>query len=72
MVRQVFSRIFYLRRNLENVKEKPTRKTCYPLEKKRLTPPIYPSNFARRHFFNVNKVSIVFSSEVYIKTGESI
>ena len=29
-------------------------------------------NFARRHFFDVIEVSIVFSSEIDIKTGESI
>ena len=29
-------------------------------------------NFARRYFFDVNEISIVFSWEIDIKTGESI
>ena len=29
-------------------------------------------NFDRRYFFDVNEVSIVFSWETYIKTGENI
>ena len=43
--RLVFSRFFYLRGNLGNVKEKPTRKTCLSLEKKRLIPHIWIAEF---------------------------
>ena len=67
------SPVFYLRGNIGNVKEKPTRKTCFSREKKRLT--LHAStlqNFAKRHFFNVNEISLVFSWEIVIKTGESV
>ena len=37
LTRLVFSRFFYIRRNLGNVKEKPTRKTCFSREMKPLT-----------------------------------
>ena len=57
--RLVFSRVFYLRGNLGNVKEKPTRKTT-------------KQNFAWRPFFEVNGISIIFSRETDVKTGESI
>ena len=43
--RLVFSRFFDLRGNPGNVKEKPTRKTCFSREKKRLTPRIYLAKF---------------------------
>ena len=43
--RLVFSRFFDLRGNLLNVKEKPTRKTCFSREKKRLAPRIYQAKF---------------------------
>ena len=53
-----------MRGNLGNVKEKPTRKICYSREKKRLAPSLAPGstlqNFARRHFFDINEVTIVF------------
>ena len=54
------------------------------LKKNRLGKPVSPvkrsallhastlQNFARRHFFDVNEVSIVFSWEIDIKTGEGI
>ena len=45
--RLVFSRFFDLRGNLGNVKEKPTRKTCFSREKKRLTPRIYLAKFCK-------------------------
>ena len=38
LIRLVFSRFLDLRGNLGNVKEKPTRKTCFSREKKRLAP----------------------------------
>ena len=44
-IRLVFSRFFDLRGNLGIVKEKPTRKTCFSHEKKRLTPRIYLAKF---------------------------
>ena len=39
-LRLVFSRFFYIRGNLGNVIEKPTRKTCFSREKRRLSPRI--------------------------------
>ena len=41
----VFSRFLDLRGNLGIVKEKPTSKTCFFLEKKRLAPHIYQAKF---------------------------
>ena len=72
MARLVFSRVFDIRRNLGNVKEKPTRKTCFSREMK---PWLYTStlqNFARQHFFDVNRVSIVISWERDVEMGENI
>ena len=43
--RLIFSRFFYFRGNLGNVKEKPTRKTCFSRETKRLAPRIYLAKF---------------------------
>ena len=43
--RLVFSRFFDFRGNLRIVKEKPTRKTCFSGEKKRLAPRIYEAKF---------------------------
>ena len=43
--RLVFSRFFYIRGNLGNVKEKPTRKTCFSREIKRLALRIYLAKF---------------------------
>ena len=43
--RLVFSRFFDLRGSLRIVKEKPTRKTCFSGEKKRLAPRIYKAKF---------------------------
>ena len=43
--RQVFSWFLDLCVNLEIVKEKPTRKTCFSREKKRLAPRIYQAKF---------------------------
>ena len=59
--RLVFSRFFDIRGNLGNVKEKPTRKTCFSHEKKRLAPSIYQAKFCVAAFFDVNGVSIVIS-----------
>ena len=44
-VRLVFSRFFDIRGNLGNVKEKPTRKTCFSREMKRLALSIYLAKF---------------------------
>ena len=44
-LRLVFSRFFYIRGNLENVKEKPTRKACFSHEMKRLGLQIYLAKF---------------------------
>ena len=60
LFRLVFSRFLDLRGSLGNIKEKLARKTCFSREKKRLAPSTL-QNFARRHFFDVNEVSIVFS-----------
>ena len=46
LFRLVFSRFFvYFRGNFGDVKEKPTRKTCFSRDKKRLTPSIYLAKF---------------------------
>ena len=44
-LRLVFSRFLDLNRNLGNVKEKPTRKTCFSCERKRLAPRVYQAKF---------------------------
>ena len=59
--RVVFNRVFYIRRNLGNVKEKPTRKTCFSREMKHLALRIYLAKFSRRRIFDVNGVSIEIS-----------
>ena len=59
--RLVFSRFFDIRGDLGNVKEKPTRKTCFSREMKHLALRIYLAKFARRHFVDVNEIPIVFS-----------
>ena len=43
--RLVFSRFFDIRGNLGNAKEKPTRKTCFSREMKRLALRIYLAKF---------------------------
>ena len=43
--RLVFSRFFYICENLGNVKEKPTRKTCFSRKMKRLALRIYLAKF---------------------------
>ena len=48
--RLVFSRFLDLWGNLGIVKEKPTRKTCFSREKKRLAPCIYQAKFCRAAF----------------------
>ena len=70
--RLVFSRFFDLLGNLRIVKEKPTRKTCFSREKKRLAPRIYQAKFCWRCFFEVNGIFIMFSREIDARTGESI
>ena len=45
VARLVFSRFFDIRGNLGNVKEKPTRKTCFSREMKRLALRIYLAKF---------------------------
>ena len=49
-VRLVFSRFFDIHGNLGNVKEKPTRKTCFSREKKRLALRIYQAKFCLAAF----------------------
>ena len=73
--RLVFSRFLYIRGNLGNVKEKSTRKTCFSREMKKWSFWLYTStlqNFARRHFFDVNGVSIKISWEANAETGEKM
>ena len=48
--RLVFSRFLDLRVNLGSVKEKLTRKTYFPREKKRLAPRIYQAKFCLAAF----------------------
>ena len=50
--RLIFSRFLELRGNLGIVKEKPTRKTCFSREKKRLAPRIYHAIFCLASFFS--------------------
>ena len=45
MFRLVFSRCFDIRGNLGNVKEKPTRKTCFSCEMKCLALRMYLAKF---------------------------
>ena len=59
--RLVFSRVFYIRGNLGNVKEKPTRKICFSREKSAWLHASTRQNFAWWHFFDVNGVSLVIS-----------
>ena len=62
--RLVFSRFFDFRGNLGNVKEKPTRKTCFCREMKRLALCIYLAKC-------VDGVSIVILKERNVDTGEN-
>ena len=48
--RLVFSWFFDIHRNLGNVKEKPTRKTCFSREKKHPAPRIYQAKFCLAAF----------------------
>ena len=63
--RLVFSRFLDLPGNLGTVKEKPTRKTCFSREKKRLAPRSTKST-------EVNGISIIFSREIDYKKCVSI
>ena len=53
-----------MRGNLGIVKEKPTRKTCFSRETKRLAHASPLQNFASRHFFEANEVSFVLSTRI--------
>ena len=55
LYRLVFSRFFDIRGNLGNVKEKPTRKTCFSREKKRLAPRIYQAKFCLAAFLRCQR-----------------
>ena len=69
----MFSRFLDLRGNPGIVKEKPTRKTCLSREKKRPATRIYQAKiFPGGSFSEVNGISIMFSREIDVKTGESI
>ena len=57
----VFNGYLDLRGNLGNVKEKPTRKTCFFCEEKQLALRIYLAKFCKATLLYVNKVSILFS-----------
>ena len=46
LARLVFSQFFSIHGNLRNLKEKPTRKTCFSREMKRLALRIYLSKFS--------------------------
>ena len=71
-IRLVFSRFLDLRGNLGVVKEKPTRKTCFSREEERLARRIYLAKYVWRRFFEVNLISIIFSRETVVKTGEGL
>ena len=47
-------------------------KLVFPVKRSALLHASTLQNFARRFFFDANEVSIVFSWEIDIKTGESI
>ena len=51
ITRLVFSRFFDIRENLGHIKEKPTRKTCFSREMKRLDLRIYLAKFYWAAFF---------------------
>ena len=69
--RLVFSRFLDLHANVRNVKEKPNRKLASPVNKSAWLHASTLQSFVRRHFSDVNKVSVVFSRDK-IKTVESI
>ena len=70
--RLVFSRFFDTRGYLGNVKDKSTRKLVSPVKWNDWLYAYTLQNFATRHFFNVNGVSIVISWERDVETGENI
>ena len=71
-IRLVFSRFLDLHRNLEIVKEKATRKTCFSREEKRLPPRIYQANFDWRRFFETNGISYIFTRNRFWNRGAYI
>ena len=72
LYRLVCSRFLDLRGSLGNVKKNRLEKLVSPVKRSTLLHVSTLQNFARRHFFDVNEVSIVFSWEIDIRTGESI
>ena len=69
--RLVFSRFFDIRRNLENVKKKQLGKLVSPVKRSTWLYASTFQNFARRHFFGVDGVSIVIARERDVEKGES-
>ena len=71
VVRLVFSRFLDFPGNLGIGKEKLIRKTCFSCEKKHLARRICQAKFCLAAF-EVNGISIIFSRELDVKTGDSI
>ena len=69
--RLVFSQLFDFCGNLGNVKQNRLEKLVSPVKWSAWLYPSTLQNFATRHFFDVNEVSIVFSIERDFKTGET-
>ena len=71
-IRLVFSRFLDLHRNLEIVKEKATRKTCFFREKSAYLHASTKQNFAWRRFFEANGISYIFTRNRFWNSGEYI
>ena len=67
--RLVFSRFFDSRGNLRIVKEKPTRKFVSRVKRSAQLHASTKQNFARRCFFEVNGISVIFSLARELKLG---
>ena len=54
------SRFLDLPRNLENVKEKPNRKTCFSVKRIAWLQAFTRQNFASRRLSELNEISVLF------------
>ena len=71
-LRQVFSRFLDCAETSGELKKNRLEKLVSPVKRSSWFYASTLQNFARRYFYDVNKVSIVFSRTTDIKTGESI
>ena len=69
LCRLVFSRFLDLHGNLGIVKEKPTRKTCFSREKKRLAPRIYQAKFCLAEFLWIQRNLYYIFTRNMLKRG---